>query len=481
MTTISTVAHRVRESRRTPAAPLAPGPRGRAVGRELLRIQRGPLEAFDLYAQRYGDVTQVSFGPFFSGFFLRGSEQVRHVLITNQDNYKKSNQYSLLARVLGKGLVTSEGELWRRQRSLVQPMFAKRHLTPFAEHMASAATASLDGWDRTLPDGTPLEMVEQMSHMTLDVVGRALVGNDFTQHAEAFGVALGSVLHEVGAAGRTAWVQGGGQAPYMTPELAFKTLPRRWARYTRNAQVLDDVIVELIERRSRETPAADDKEDLLRLLVDARDEATGEGMTPEQARDELMTFVTAGHETTANGLTWMWYLLSQNPVAREQLLAEVDEVLGGRVPTPDDLDLLPWTTACFQEAMRLYPPVWHVQRQAIADDVVGGYHVPAGSLIFIGTWTTHRDPSVWPNPAGFDPRRFIGDAPKQRPRQAYLPFAGGRRNCVGQGFAMMEATILTAMISQRFTFDFIPGSPVVPDPTVTLRPLYGMPMRINRR
>jgi cytochrome P450 len=215
--------------------------------------------------------------------------------------------------------------------------------------------------------------------------------------------------------------------------------------------------------------------------MSARDEETGEPMSRTQVRDELMTFIAAGHETTANGLGWMWYLLSEHPAAREQLFAEVDDVLGGRPPGADAVDRLPWTTACFQEAMRLYPPVWHVQRRAEADDVVAGHPVPAGSVVLISTWTTHRDPAVWPNPAGFDPRRFLGDAPKARPRHAYFPFGGGRRVCVGQGFAMTEAAILAAMIAQRYTLDFIPGSKIVLDPTITLRPLHGLPMTVHPR
>ncbi len=224
-----------------------------------------------------------------------------------------------------------------------------------------------------------------------------------------------------------------------------------------------------------------DRDDLLRLLMEARDEETGAPMDREQVLDELMTFVAAGHETTAHGLAWMYLLLSQNPQAREQMEAEVDDVLGGRVPTYEDAERLPWTTACFQEAMRIYPPVWHVQRVALQDDVVGGYRIPARTLVFVSIWSTHRDEKVWPNPLGYDPRRWLGDAPKERPRFAYLPFGGGRRICVGQGFAMLNATLLAAMIAQRFRFDLVPGAKIVLDPTVTIRPLHGIPMTMHRR
>lgn len=467
-----------------PRAPLAPGAVGpRAVVRELRRLQDSPLRAMDHYANTYGDVYRLSATAGHNAFFLRGAPQVRHVLITNQDNYRKSNQYELLHRILGLGLVTSEGEPWQRRRALIQPMFAKRHLGPFAEHMANASVAALDRWDRTWTEGQTVELAETMSAMTLDVVGRALVGTDFTARAGQFGEALGTVLQSAGEAGRSPLTQIGGGVRQIGVTRALKAQPRRWKRINDATDVLDDVVLGLIDARSGAAGARDlaAREDLLGLLMAARDPETGAALDRTQLRDELMTFVTAGHETTANGLVWMWYLLSQNPAAREQMLAEVDEVLEGRVPTAADAERLPWTTACFQEAMRLFPPVWHVQRASIGEDVVGGFHVPAGSLMVISTWTTHRDPAVWPNPAGFDPRRFLGETAKERPRHAYLPFAGGRRVCIGQGFAMMEATILTAMIAQRFVFDLVPGAPVEAEPTVTLRPAHGMPMTIHRR
>lgn len=466
-----------------PRAPLAPGPQGRAIVRALLRIQRSPLDAMDHYAAHYGDVVRFDLA---GGVvhFVRGAEQVKRVLVTNQDNYGKSNQYELLTRVLGLGLVTNEGPSWQRQRALVQPMFAKRHLAPFADHMGQAGTATLAQWERDHPEGARVEMVQEMSALTLDVVGRALVGADFSDRANEFGVALGEVLHNVGAAGRSVVVQAGVRLPGVSVERAFRAQVPRWRAFAAGAEVLDEIVEGLIDRRLADAAAgrtrSDEQEDLLGLLMSARDEA-GEPMTRTQVRDELMTFVTAGHETTANGLAWMWMLLSQHPEARERLFAEVDEVLEGRTPTAQDAERLPWTTACFEEAMRLYPPVWHVQRQARAADVVGGYHVPARSVVIVSTWLTHRDPAAWPNPVGFDPRRFLGDAPKQRPRHAYFPFGGGRRVCVGQGFAMLEAVLLAAIVAQRFTFDLVPGARIVPDPTVTLRPLHGLPMTMQRR
>jgi cytochrome P450 len=475
------------------AAPRAPGPRGLDLVRVLAMIGRSPLEAMDHVAQVYGDVVllEIFGGPL---FIVRGADQVKHVLITNQDNYVKSNFYELMWRLLGRGLVTNEGPSWQRQRSLVAPMFAQRHLVPFAEHMIAAASSSLASWRDRFTPGQPIDAAAEMTRMTLEVVGRALLGGDVSALDAAFSAAAATANHQIGAAGRSPINVVGSRLPGLTPERAFKLQFRRWRAHAAAVDLMDGVVDGLIDRRATAARAASGsngagggspgpgaREDLLGLLIAARDETTGEPMSRTQVRDELMTFIAAGHETTANALGWMWYLLSQHPLVREQLIAEVDDVLGGAPPGPDAADRLPFTKACFQESMRLYPPVWHVQRRALHRDVLGGHPVPGGSVVLVSTWTTHRDPAVWPNPAGFDPRRFLGDAPKARPRHAYFPFGGGRRVCVGAGFATMEGVILAAMIAQRYTLDLIPGAKVELDPTITLRPLRGLPMTVHPR
>jgi cytochrome P450 len=484
----------------------APGPRGMDLVRVLGMIGRDPLEAMDHVAQVYGDVVllEIFGGPL---FIVRGAEQVRHVLVGNQDNYVKADVYELMRRLLGRGLVTNEGESWQRQRSLVAPMFAQRHLVPFAGHMVAAAETSLGTWDERFAAGETIDAAAEMTKMTLEVVGRALLGGDVSALDAAFSAAAATANHQIGAAGRSPINVVGTRIPRMTPERAFKLQFWRWGPHAAAVDLMDVVVEGLIERRAREKAdgggeelaggrdelaggrdelagggePAGGREDLLGLLMAARNEETGEPMSRVEVRDELMTFIAAGHETTANGLGWMFYLLSEHPAVRDQLMAEVDDVLGGEPPGADAADRLPWTKACFQETMRLYPPVWHVQRRALQDDVLGGHRVPRGSIVLVSTWTTHRDAAVWPNPAGFDPRRFLGEAAKSRPRHAYLPFGGGRRVCVGQGFAMMEGVILAAMIAQRYTLDLVPGAKVVLDPTITLRPLHGLPMTVNPR
>ncbi len=511
---MSTAATRPRPARPSSSAPSlrAPGPRGRELARVLAMIGRDPLEAMDYVAGHYGDVVllQIFGGPL---FIVRGADQVKRVLLTNQDNYVKSHHYELMRRLLGRGLVTNEGDAWRRQRSLVQPLFAQRHLVPFARHMVAAAEVSLAGWDDRFSPGAPVDAAAEMVKMTLEVVGRALLGGDVAALDAAFSADAATANHQIGAAGRSPINVVGSRLPGISPERAFKLQFRRWRAHTAAVARMDAVVDGLIDRRAQaggagaggagggggaggvggaggagEAGSPGAEEDLLGLLMSARDERTGQPMSRSQLRDELMTFIAAGHETTANGLAWMWYLLSLNPLARDRLLAEVDGELGGRPPGADAAERLPWTKACFQETMRLYPPVWHVQRQALDDDVLDGHPIPAGSVVLVSTWTTHRDPAVWPNPGGFDPRRFLdgggggaGAGAAARPRHAYLPFGGGRRVCVGAGFAMMEAVILAAMIAQRYTLDLDPAAKVVLDPTITLRPLHGLAMTAHPR
>lgn len=449
-----------------------------AVGRELLRIRDNPLRALDAAAARWGDMFQLSAPGTAVQLFVHSPALAKEVLLTRQDDYEKSSQYEILQRVLGLGLVTSEGELWREHRSIVQPTFAGRALGDFAEHMAAAGTSVLDRWDATWAEGQRVDLSHEMSTLTLDIVGRALVGTDFSARSTEFADALGDLLEAAGGIGRAPITTVAGGIRRIGVGRAMRAQPFRLRRMNDAIDILDDVVLEIIARRRRSTAEHDD---LLAVLMGYRHPETGAALTEAHLRDELMTFVTAGHETTANGLAWMWALLSQYPEARNRLLAEVDEVLGGRTPTAADLPRLEWTTACFHEAMRLYPPVWLVQRRAKVDTEIDGHAVPAGTVVSVSPWLLHREAQHWPNPAAFDPSRFLGDAPKQRPRQAYLPFAAGKRMCIGQGFAVMEATILTAMLSQRYTFDLVPGNPLEPEPTVTLRPRHGVVVTAHRR
>ncbi len=417
--------------------------------------------------------------------FIRDPEHARQVLVTNQDNYLKGNDYKILAVLLGRGLLTNfDLPLWQRQRKLVQPLFAKRHLAPMATHMTASTESWLDrrAWDSGAAGGV-VDVNAAMMELTLDVVCRALFG---TATDAATTTTVGRSMDTLlTAAQRNLSFSGVYDVVSQVPQIKYDqllTLRRvTWNRAQKAKAALDEVVYGLIDGRER-GGSIDDADDLLALLLAARDE-DGSAMDRELVRDEVMTFLGAGHETTANALTWLWLCLSRNPEARRRVEAEVDEVLGGRVPTFDDADRLPRTSACLQEAMRLFPPVPAFTRVARGPDEIDGVKIPRGSDIIICTSLMHRNPRLWDNPEGFDPERFMPGASSAagRPRLAFMPFGAGRRICVGQGFALMEGVLLAAMITQRLRLDLVPGARIRNDVAITLRPRGGMPMAVSER
>ncbi|MFY9586665.1 MAG: cytochrome P450 [Actinomycetota bacterium] len=470
----STVPRARRHGRRVRLT--TPGPTRRETLRALLRGNL--LDSLFDASEEYGDLYSWRAGR--KAFFMvRAPAHLEHVLVARQDNYVKSFQYRLLAVGMGEGLLTNEGESWEKQRRLIQPMFAKRHLADFASNMTAAIAPAMDAWGER-PDGARVDVSEEMTGLTLDVVGRALFGAGLSGEARRIGPAVLEGLRTGVLAARLQlaaapprWVVDKGRAIFRSP-----VLTPRLARFRRSMATIDEVVDRLISERQGAMDGA--PRDLLGLLLAARDEG-GQGMSRTQVRDEIVTFMLAGHETTANGLAWMWYLLSLHPEARERMHAEVDEVLGGRVPTADAVDRLVWTSACFQEAIRLYPPAWVFEREAVEDDALDGHVIPAGSTLLFPSYLIHRDPRMWPNPEAFDPRRFLPENVHAHPRYAYVPFGAGRRMCVGAGFSIMEATLITAMIAQRFELDLVPGTRVQAEPTVTLRPRDGLPMTVRKR
>lgn len=457
--------------------PRPPGLHGWRLARSTL-FERDLLALISRTADTYGEISRfdVLRKPF---FLLSAPEHAEHVLVAHNDRYVKSFDYRLLAVVTGKGLLTNEGDEWVRQRRLVQPMFSARHLARFSEHMVDASDRMLDRWER-LPDGSQVDVASAMSGLTLDIVGRSLFGAELSGDAARIGPAVTVGLRTAITFARIPFLW---LAPDWSIRLGAAILFRlpipRLRRIHRAITTLDEVFQNIISERMARPGV--DPGDLLGLLLAARDAETGEGMSRRQVRDELATFLLAGHETTANGLAWTWYLLSHHREARDRLFDEVDSVLGGRPPTFDDVEKLPWTTAVFNESMRLYPPAWIIERDAVAADEIAGYPVPRGSTVIIPPYLVHRNPRVWPRPEAFEPERFLPENAAGRHRHAFMPFGAGRRICVGAGFATMEGTIAAAMIAQRFTLDLVPGAKVVPEPTATLRPRDELPMTLHRR
>lgn len=453
-----------------------PGPDGTDAARALVRFVTGrPLAAcIDLFAQ-YGDTVYLPVRPWEGLYIFSHPKHAEHVLAANQGNYVKPFTYRPLRMMLGDGLLTAEGSVWRRHRRTIQPVFSNRNVAGFAVEMDGGAQRALRRWH-----GSPvIDVASEMSALTLDVVGRALFGADLVAEAPALRrtLAAGQRLALVGAFLPVPW------GPRSTR--VVQAAAQRFG-----AGGVQQQVEMLMSHRQDQLGAAESgdggtadsgrnvgsRPDLLGLLRGVRD-SDGSGLSEQEIRDEISTFLVAGHETTALALTWSLALLSAYPQARQRLEEEVDAVLGDG---PADLHELPWTTAVTSEAMRLYPPAWTIERTAIAEDDVCGTRIPAGSMVAVLPYLIHRNPAVWPNPAGFDPGRFLPGAPG-RHRYAWIPFGGGRRGCIGAGFARLEAVLALARVCRHYRLDLAGSGLPRPRGFVTLRPAGPVSMRLTRR
>lgn len=420
----------------------------------LRRFRRDPL-AFITATAAQGPVVEFQLGPQ-RVFLLSDPAAIEDVFVTNAASFAKGRALQRARVTLGDGLLTSEGATHLRQRRLMQPAFHKSRVAGYTEAMARAAVAMRDEWR----PGQPLELAHEMNRLTLTIVSDTLFGAD------------------VGTTSDTARVQ---QAITDLMEmfdlvmlpfaewLVYLPLPRM-NRFRAAKKALDALIYGIIATR-RSSGA--DRGDLLSLLLHAQDAEGSGGMTDRQVRDEVITLFLAGHETTANALTWTWILLARHPDVEAQLHAELTSVLSGRAPTADDVPRLPYTRAVVAESMRLYPPAWTVGRRALRNYHWNGHDIPAESLLLMSQWVVHRDPRWWPNAEAFTPSRWLEEAPA-RPRFAYFPFGGGNRLCIGEGFAWSEAVIVLAAIAQRWRLVLDPAHPIETQPLITLRTRHGV-------
>jgi cytochrome P450 len=414
-------------------------------------------------ALRFGDVVYFKIGPR-RGFLVNNPEDVRHVLQDNARNYHKSPLYDKLRLFLGNGLLTSEDDFWLRQRRIAQPAFHRQRMAALAGVMAGAAREAAAGWEPFASGGQPVDVDEEMMQLTRTVVVRALLGSDLGPFTSTLDSAWTIINQHVG---ESFW------------SLGFDTLPTpKYRRFKAARAVLRGAVDHVIAERRRHPS---DSADLLSMLMSARDEETGEGMTDEQLRVEVTTFLLAGQETTSLALTWTWYLLSQHPDARQKLEAEIDAVLRGRPPDYADLANLPYLRMVVDESMRLYPPAWGFSRQALADDRLGGFRLPRGWLAFVIPYVLHRLPAFWQDPERFDPERFLPERSADRPKFAFIPFGAGPRRCIGDQFALIETQLSVATFAQQYRLHLQPGHKADAWPLITLRPRFGMPMIIERR
>jgi len=401
-------------------------------------------------------------------FFVNEPGAIKHVLLDNASNYAKTEiTRRLLEPGLGRGLLTSEGETWRRHRRIMAPSFDYRSIVAYAPLMTEIAAHLADRWD-ALPAGAEIDVAAAMMKATLHIISRTMFSSDSD---EIVGVVERGVGHYQSSI-----------RPGLVDLLELpKWLSRltSWRRPERVFGPFDLAINRLLAERSR--AGETQPKDLLARLLAARDEETGSGMTTQEIRNQVVTIFMAGHETTALALTWTWYLLSQHPAAQAKLEAELAQVLGGRAPRHEDLGKLRYTRMVLEESMRLYPPAHTLSRVALADDELLGRHIPAGAQILVVPWLLHRNPKLWERPGVFDPERFAPERAGTRHRFAYIPFGAGPRICIGAAFAMAEAMLLLATIAQRYRLHLKPGFPVEPQGLITLRARHGMQMILERR
>ncbi len=421
---------------------------------------KDPLAFITRCVREYGDVVYIHFmGQ--PTYMLQLPEHIEHVLVSRHRHYIKDKlQRKLMGgRLLGNGLLTSEGDFWLRQRRLMQPAFHRQRLATYGRVMVEHSQRQLASWR----DGEVRDVYADMMRLTLGIAVKCLFDLDMEEEAESVGPALARVMEhfaKVHALLMPEWLP--------TPEnLGYKAAVNQ----------LDALVSGLVQRR-RETGV--DAGDLLSLLLQVQDE-DGSRMSDQQIRDEVLTLVLAGHETTAITLAFCWHLLARHPEVEAALHRELDSVLGGRAPTVEDLPALTFTEHVVKECLRLYPPAWSLSREALEDDEVGGWRIPAGMMVLVNPWTVHRDARFYEEPEAFRPQRWADGLEQRLPRFAWFPFGGGPRLCIGVGFALMEARLVLASLAQRFRFERAPDDEVELLPSITLRPKHGVKVRLRAR
>ena len=419
------------------------------TGANMRELVRDPLQFFQNIALKYGDIVCYRPAPE-PAYLLNHPDYIRHVLVDNNRNYSKATRSNqIFGKVVGEGLVTAEGETWRKQRRMMQPAFHHTRIEKLDSLIVEVAHSMLDRWQLAYETNQPVDIAREMAALTLTVTMRSL-----------FGVDLGDEVHKLGEIINRA-------ANYFekpsNPQLI------------QSAREFGEIVDRIIQQRRQNFQ---DSGDLLSSMILARDES-GSGMDDEQLRNQVMTLTLAGYETTASTLTWTWHLLSQNLWAVDRLRSEIRERLKGRPPRYSDLDDLPFTGMVLDQSLRLYPPAWILGRRALGDDVLNGYTIPANTVIAICIYTMHRHPGFWDQPGIFNPERFSPENSKGRHKYAYVPFGGGPRQCIGNNFGLMEAALVIACVLQRFELHAIPGMEVHPQALFVLRPNRDVMMSLH--
>lgn len=412
------------------------------------------------FAQTYGDRVYLR-APGFSIFFLFHPDDVRQVLVVQGNKFCKGMGVYMLSRLLGQGLLTSEGEYHKRQRLLIQPAFHRQRIASYATTMVDLAHQHTASWR----DGAEVDMVSEMMAITFRVAGKTLFGEDVSADTATMREGMAASMQAFEQVGTSPWA------------LQLERLPLPvMRRFFRAREKINAIVYRMIEEHRR----SGDQGDILSMLLQVRDE-NGRGLNSEQVRDEVLTLLAAGHETTANALGWTWYLLAQHPEVRIKMQRLVDEVVGERLPTFEDLPRLAYVEQVLAESMRLYPPVWAFDRQAISDVRIGDLTIPGGTRVVVSQYVTHRDPRYYPDPERFDPERWTPEVRVERPKFAYFPFGGGSRLCIGESFAWTEGVLILATLARQWEASLVSPRPIEIEAAVTMRPRYGLRMILHAR
>ena len=428
---------------------------------------------FLIQCQAYGDVVKLPMGLVVklllrqrdaAMYVLNHPTDVKHVLVTNQDNYRKAPVPPVESRIFGQGVLHTEGETHHRQRRVLLPFFHGNHVTAYTNLITRQARDRVALWQ----DGTTVDIGLEMAHLTLSVIWRLLFSQDVRSESDPIrdAISVGQSLIKLQYDSLLASV-----TPLWVP------IPRH-RRFTRGFRMIEERLFQFIHERRI---AAEPHDDVLSLLLSATDKE-GRPLSDAEIRDELMTFLLAGHETTANALTWTWFLLSQYGSVRERLTRELNEVLGDRLPNADDLSRLRYMKMIWDESLRLYPPAWtlHTRLAHAQDRLPSGAVLPPGAWVFVSPWSLHRNPRWFPDPHRFDPERFSEEAQRTRPPFSYIPFGAGGRRCLGESFAEMEGMLILATIASTVCLNLVDGQTIQPDPVMTLRPNVPVQMTVQR-
>ena len=449
--------------------PYVPGPKGKPLVGSIPDMRRDTLETMHSAWRAYGDICHMRLGPNHLTV-VSHPDLADEILVKGQHKFLKPGAMppgDPLSLAVGNGLLTNADPVsWRTQRRMMQPLFHKRSIAAMGSKMTTAGERLLAHWEADFQPGQAIDVDVEMRRVTLDVINQTMFSADVVDDVDRIGPAMTTAVH---------YTFSRIQNPLMPPP----NWPTRTNRRFQSAlHTLDEIVMGLIQARRA---AGDQYDDLLDMLLQARDEETGQGMSDTELRDEVLTIFGAGHETTANALNWTWFMLSENFHVLRCLQEEVDRVLNGRSPTLDDLPDLPYTMQVFEESLRHYPPVIAVPRVAMQETTLRGYRIPAGSTLAVNIYNIHHHPDFWRKPYRFDPERFTSEQKQNRPRLAYLPFGAGPRICIGANFAMAEGPLLLALIAQRYELRLVPGHPVAPEIAITMRPRYGMQMTLHPR